>query len=97
MQIFPRLVACSGFMMTAFGTGTRAPGQSSERMAEQYIMNCWPVVIREISTESRRPFNSWLRLLGVGAITLVFVVSLLDQSETAANLGARLFGRCRSC
>jgi hypothetical protein len=57
-----------------------------------YIMNCWPVVIREIRTESRRPFNFWLRLLGVGAITLVLVVSLLNQSGSAANPGARLFG-----
>ena len=55
-------------------------------------MICWPVIVRELRTEARRPFNFWLRMLGVGAITLVFAVSMLDQSGSSAGLGARLFG-----
>ena len=55
-------------------------------------MICWPVIIRELRTEARRPFNFWLRLLGVGAITLVFAVSMLEQSGSSSGLGARLFG-----
>jgi ABC-type transport system involved in cytochrome c biogenesis permease component len=55
-------------------------------------MNCWPVIVRELRTEARRPFNFWLRVLGAGAITMVFGLSMLNQSESPANLGARLFG-----
>ena len=41
---------------------------------------------------ARRRLRLWLRLIGAGAITLVFSVSMLDQSESPATLGARLFG-----
>ena len=55
-------------------------------------MTCWPVILRELRAESRRPMNYWLRILGAGAITLVFGVSMLNQTESPATLGARLFG-----
>ena len=55
-------------------------------------MTCWPVILRELRAESRRPMNYWIRILGAGAITLVFGVSMLSQSESPATLGARLFG-----
>src|SRR5258706_15540537 len=55
-------------------------------------MTCWPVIVRELRAESRRPMNYWIRILGAGAITLVFGVSMLNQSESPATLGARLFG-----
>jgi ABC-type transport system involved in cytochrome c biogenesis permease component len=55
-------------------------------------MTCWPVIVRELRTEARRPFNFWLRVLGAGAIAAVFAVSMLDQSDAPAGLGARLFG-----
>ena len=55
-------------------------------------MTCWPVILRELREEARRSINIWLRLVGVGAITVVFAVSMWDESESPSNLGARLFG-----
>ncbi len=33
-------------------------------------MTVWPVIVRELRAEARRPFNYWLRLLGAGALLL---------------------------
>ena len=40
-------------------------------------MSCGPIIRRELRAEARRPFNYWLRALGVGALTVVFVLTLL--------------------
>jgi ABC-type transport system involved in multi-copper enzyme maturation permease subunit len=55
-------------------------------------MSLLPVIARELRAEARRPFNYWLRVIGVAAITLVFAGSMIDQRESPAMLGTRLFG-----
>lgn len=55
-------------------------------------MNLWPVIHRELRVEARRPFNYWLRVLGVAVALGIFVVMMLDQQGSASQLGAKLFG-----
>jgi ABC-type transport system involved in multi-copper enzyme maturation permease subunit len=64
-----------------------------------------PIVGRELTAESRRPFNYWLRVIGAAALTLVLGLTFLDTHSTSlprfgvspgqnpfGNLGTRLFG-----
>jgi ABC-type transport system involved in multi-copper enzyme maturation permease subunit len=40
-------------------------------------MSCGPIIQRELRAEARRPFNYWLRVLGAGAITGAFGLTVL--------------------
>ena len=55
-------------------------------------MTHWPVILRELRAESRRPANYFLRLAGALAATLCFGLLMLDgiRGSTTA-VGARLF------
>lgn len=50
-----------------------------------------PILLRELRTESRSPFNYWLRVLGAGTMVLAFVFLIADQRGSPAQLGARVF------
>ncbi|HVY70688.1 MAG TPA: hypothetical protein VHH73_12220 [Verrucomicrobiae bacterium] len=54
-------------------------------------MNVWPVIVRELRAEARRPFNYWLR---VGAAALAIVVlglTLVLDRRVAADVGRSIF------
>ena len=54
-------------------------------------MNVWPIVVRELRAESRRPFNYWLRTLGAGAMVVVVVLITADPHMKPGDFGPRLF------
>jgi ABC-type transport system involved in multi-copper enzyme maturation permease subunit len=54
-------------------------------------MTAWPIIIRELRTEARRPLNYWLRASIAGLVSLIFCVLLWDQREPREVLGGRLF------
>jgi hypothetical protein len=55
-------------------------------------MSLFPVIERELRAKARRPFNSWRRVMGGGAITLAFAWLLtLAVGPVTADAGLRVF------
>jgi len=48
-------------------------------------VNVWPVIVREMRGESRRPWNYWLRLIGSSAILLTLGFFWIDDNLDAGN------------
>jgi ABC-type transport system involved in cytochrome c biogenesis permease component len=55
-------------------------------------MLTFPLIVRELRAESRRPANYWLRLLAAGSVLLVFTVLVFNREVRVAEIGALLFG-----
>jgi hypothetical protein len=55
-------------------------------------MTVLPVIERELRAEARHAFTYWLRALGATVLLIIFAVMMIDQSENAPRLGAKLFG-----
>ncbi|MSU21112.1 MAG: hypothetical protein EXS30_06925 [Pedosphaera sp.] len=59
-------------------------------------MNVAPVLNRELKAEARNPLNYWFRLLGAGVVVASFALMMINQTGSAAQLGARLFRELNS-
>jgi hypothetical protein len=53
------------------------------------MLNCWPVIVRELRAEARRPTNYWLRVFGAAAFLVAFWLAV---SRDAAATPARFAG-----
>src|SRR4051812_25627320 len=56
------------------------------------LVSAFPVIVRELLGESRRPLNYWLRVLAAGVLITVFAFFMLGVPVQPANIGADLFG-----
>ncbi len=55
-------------------------------------MTSWPIIVRELRAESRRPSNFGLRMTGAAAATaLLGLFFMFDQTVSTRQLGSRLF------
>ncbi|MCL5098556.1 MAG: hypothetical protein M1608_13710 [Candidatus Omnitrophica bacterium] len=54
-------------------------------------MTVWPVIVRELRAESRRPMNNWLRVLGAAVLVMVFAVKSGHMQGGMAQMGIGLF------
>src|SRR5215472_3541376 len=54
-------------------------------------MLTFPLIVRELRAESRRPVNYWLRLLAAGSVLMVFTVMVFDREVHVAEIGSLLF------
>jgi ABC-type transport system involved in multi-copper enzyme maturation permease subunit len=55
-------------------------------------MTILPLILRELRSEARRPWNYWLRLLAGAAVTSVFVFGVVVSGLRVASNGGMLFG-----
>jgi ABC-type Na+ efflux pump permease subunit len=54
-------------------------------------MLAFPLIVRELRAESRRPVNYWLRLLASGSLLIVFTLLVFNREIRVAEIGALLF------
>jgi ABC-type transport system involved in cytochrome c biogenesis permease component len=54
-------------------------------------MLAFPLIVRELRAESRRPVNYWLRLLASGSLLIVFTLIVFNREIRVAEIGALLF------
>jgi ABC-type transport system involved in cytochrome c biogenesis permease component len=54
-------------------------------------MHAWPVIVRELRAEARRPLNTGLRVLAASGIVLLFWIVVAASPGEAGKLGMRLF------
>lgn len=54
-------------------------------------MNCWPIVLRELRSESRRRFNYGLRTLVAVTIVLLYLLPIVALGATSRPTGNALF------
>jgi ABC-type transport system involved in multi-copper enzyme maturation permease subunit len=54
-------------------------------------MSAWPVIVRELRAEARRPANYWLRVIGAGLLLLIVFASLGGMVWGPGASGRQLF------
>lgn len=54
-------------------------------------MSAWPVIVRELRAEARRPANYWLRVIGAGLVLLIVLASLTGMTWGPGVSGRQLF------
>ncbi|HXJ73919.1 MAG TPA: ABC transporter permease, partial [Candidatus Dormibacteraeota bacterium] len=54
-------------------------------------MLTFPLIVRELRAESRRPVNYWLRLLAAGSLLIVFTALVFNREIRVAEIGMLLF------
>src|SRR6266540_5612194 len=52
----------------------------------------WPVIVRELRAESRRPFTYWLRVIGACALLVAFGLTMFSLGSLAALSGPAFGG-----
>lgn len=54
-------------------------------------MNVWPLIVRELRAEARRPNTYWVRAFTAGTLTAIFVWATWTYQAIGGNLGPVLF------